>query len=147
MIKVSEERRRSGASSSSTEDSIVIRADPALDRWDIMHHHISLLLCGWMGPLWDSQWWCQRCYSTYYNLDARLKGEGLRRNSSGITSASTSIMRMRLSTDYESVYSKVAVNWSSLRRMWMESIWFKWLKKLPGWGGKEKVQGGDVQEC
>ena len=37
----------------------------------------------------------------------RLKGEGLRRNSSGITSASTSIMRMRLSTDYESVYSKV----------------------------------------
>ena len=50
MIKVSEERRRSGTSSSSTEDSIVIRADPALDRWDIMHHHISLLLCGRMGP-------------------------------------------------------------------------------------------------
>ena len=41
------------------------------------------------------------------NMMVRLKGEGLRRNSSGITSASTSIMRMRLSTDYESVYSKV----------------------------------------
>merc|ERR1719507_1055049 len=64
----SEPVNRSSASSSSTEDSTVIRGDPNLDR---------------------------------------LKGEGLRRNSSGITSASTSIMRMRLSTDYESVYSKV----------------------------------------
>ena len=60
-------------------------------------------------------WWSVKmlmllsCYTTYHNLDARLKGEGLRRNSSGITSASTSIMRMRLSTDYESVYSKVGV--------------------------------------
>ena len=47
MIKVSEERRRSGTSSSSTEDSIVIRADPALDRLDIVHYPISLLLCVW----------------------------------------------------------------------------------------------------
>jgi len=39
-------------------------------------------------------------------LDA-LRGEPVRRNSSGITSAPTSVMRMRLSTDYESVYSKV----------------------------------------
>lgn len=41
-------------------------------------------------------------------LDA-LRGEPVRRNSSGITSAPTSVMRMRLSTDYESVYSKVTL--------------------------------------
>ena len=53
MIKVSEERRRSGTSSSSTEDSIVIRADPALDRLNNKHNEciIIFLFLMWMGPI------------------------------------------------------------------------------------------------